>query len=71
MKRLQAKGLGSNKRHAEPITEQEEDKLWEMGLLGDHSPQVLLDTMIFYNGLYFALRSGREHRQLRLRPCQI
>ena len=71
MKRLQAKGLGSNKRQAEPITEQEEDKLWEMGLLGDHCPQVLLDTMIFYNGLYFVLRSGREHRQLRLRPRQI
>ena len=35
MKHLQAIGLGSNKRHAEPITEQEEDKLWEMGLLGD------------------------------------
>ena len=65
MKRLQAKGLGSNKRQAEPITEQEEDKLWEIGLLGDHCPQV------YYNGLYFALRSGREHRQLRLRPCQI
>jgi len=27
--------------------------------------------MIFCNGLYFALRSGREHRQLRLCPCQI
>ena len=71
MKRLQAKGLGSNKRQAEPITEQEEDTLWEMGLLGDHCPQVLLDTMIFYNGLYLDLRSGKEHRQLRLGPCQI
>ena len=71
MKRLQSKGLGAKKRQAEPIADHEEERLWEMGLLGDHCPQALLDTMIFYNGIYFALRSGREHRQLRLRPCQI
>ena len=27
--------------------------------------------MLFMNGLYFALRSGQEHRQLRFNPCQI
>ena len=70
MKRLQSKGLGSQKRQAEQITQQEEETLWQKGLLGDKDPQTLLDT-IFYNGLYFALRSGREHRQLWLRPCQI
>ncbi len=71
MKHFQSKGLGTNKRRAEPISQAEKGRLWEMGLLGDHSPQALLDTMILYNGLYFALRSGREHRQLRIRPCQI
>ena len=48
-----------------------EDSLWVKGLLGDHTSQTLLDTIIFYNGYYFALRSGREHRQLRHNPCQI
>ena len=71
MKRLQSKGLGSNKRQAEPLSQQEEEILWQKALLGDITPQTLLDTMIFCNGLYFALRSGREHRQLWLRPCQI
>jgi len=59
MKRLQQEGVGSIKRQAETLSEAEEDNLWAMGLLGDHSPQTLLDTMVFYTGYYFALRSGR------------
>ena len=27
--------------------------------------------MVFMCGLYFTLRSGQEHRQLRFQPCQI
>ena len=71
MKWLQFKGLGSNHKQAEPLTVQEE--LWEKKktILGDNSPESLLNTIIFMNGLYFALRSGDEHRQLRHNHCQI
>lgn len=69
-KRLQQLEIGSTKKQAETLTDTKEDSLWEKGLLGDHTPQTLLDT-IFYNGYYFALRSGKEHRQLRRNPCQI
>ena len=70
MKWLQSKGAGSHKRQAEVLTE-EEETLWTKGLLGDSSSQTLLDTMVFYSGLYFALRSGKEHCQLCSHPCQI
>ena len=71
MKRLQSAGVGTMKRQAEPLTLEEEELLWEKRVLGDHSPKALLNSMMFMNGLYFALRSGAEHRQLRYKPCQI
>ena len=71
MKRLQQQGLGSKKKKAEPLTDKEEDILWSKGILGDHTPQALLNTMVYCNGIYFALRSGKEHRELRFSSCQI
>ena len=71
MKRLQAKGIGSVHKKAEAFTMDEEEQLWEKKILGDHSPETLLNTIIYMNGLYFALRSGSEHRNLRHNPCQI
>ena len=71
MKRLQRSGLGSKKKKAEPITPEEEEIMWKKGILGESTPQALVDTMLYMSGLYFALRSGEEHRQLRFHQCQI
>ena len=75
MKHLQAPGKGTKKKQAKPFTKpltiQEEEILWQIGVLGDHTLQVLLDTIIFMNGLNFALCSGKEHHQLRISPPQI
>ena len=65
MKRLQSAGLGSERKQAEPLTLEEEEMLWQKKILGDHNPKTLLNTIMFLSGLYFALRSGGEHRQLR------
>ena len=71
MKRLQSSGLGSQKRKAQLLSLEEEELLWRKGLLGDGNPQALVGTMVVMNGIYFALRSGSEYRQLRPDPCQI
>ena len=62
MKRLQASGLGRMQRKAEVITFENEEIMWKKRILDDDNPQSLLDTMLFMNGLYFALHGGNEHR---------
>ena len=65
MKRLTNIGVGSTVKQAEPLCEDQEQKLWNLGLLGEDSPSVLLNTMVFLIGKDFSLRSGREHRNLK------
>ena len=38
MKRLQQQGVGSVRRQAETLSEDEEDSLWAKGLLDDNNP---------------------------------
>ena len=39
--------------------------------VGDSSPQVLLDTMVYCCGVYFALRSEQEHRSLKMNQIEL
>ena len=71
MKRQNARGKYIEKRKASVISIEMEERLWEKGLLCDHSPRALVDTLVYLNGLYFVLRSGDEHRRLRHESCQI
>jgi len=64
-------GLGVNHRQTAVITTDMENELWDRELLGDHSPQVLLDTMVYIVGRHFALRGRDELRRLRFNPPQI
>ena len=56
MKRLKSTG-----KQAEALFEEDEEKLWQAKVLGDHSPQALLNTMKYMNGVYFALGSGAKY----------
>ena len=71
MRQLRRQGLGAKLKKAEPLPNDDEDVFWQKGALGDHTPQCLLDTLIFYIGMNFVLRSGDEHCHLRFHPFQI
>ena len=58
-------------KKAEIFTEEHKDTLWKQGLLGNKHPQQPHNTLIYYIGFNFALRSGMEHRRLRYYPSRI
>ena len=64
-------GPGKDKQNHAVTEEGEEEELWKTGQLGDHSPQALVYTMLSINGIYYALRSGSEHCDLRHDPPQL
>ena len=68
LKQLNRTGKYVEKKKAGVITVEMEEKLWQSGLLGDHSPQVLIDTVVYLIDMNFAPRSGEEHRHLRHFP---
>ena len=58
MKELQASGKYMLKKE-QPITIEHEDILWEMGLLGDHSLQALIDTLCLLYRHVFCVEKWR------------
>lgn len=67
MKNATFQGIGKDSKRTdrEGITLQDEKLMWEKGLLGYFTAKSLLDTIYFYNGKLFGLRS-KEHRNLRI-----
>ncbi|TRY76975.1 hypothetical protein TCAL_11562 [Tigriopus californicus] len=46
------------------VTRIEEEHLWESKQLGAHSPQTLLNTMIYFHTKYFMLKTVDQHKKL-------
>ena len=46
------------------VTRIEEEHLWESKQLGAHSPQVLLNTLIYFNAKYFMMKTLDDHSKL-------
>ena len=67
---MHQKGLGTSINHTEALTEDDERKLWDRGVLNVDTPTGLLNCVFFYNGKNFCLRGGEEHRNLKLSQFQ-
>ena len=55
---------------AEPISNEDEELLWKRGILGDSNPEQLVNTLLYLNGVHFALRAADEHENLKVN-CQF
>ena len=58
---LHRMGVGTKRKQAEVVSYDEENQLWETGVLCSDTPGGLLRAVFYYNGLNFILRGGQEH----------
>ena len=70
-KRLLSEGIGAEKKQARVVTIEEENELWDKGVMGWHSPKPLFNAVFFYCGMLFCLRGGSEHRQLKISQFEV
>ena len=66
---LRQSGIGANPQKAAAISKEEENILWETGILSCSMPKSLQRAVFFYMGKDFCLRGGEEQRQLK--PSQL
>ena len=69
-RKLHENGIGAKVKHAEVITKDEENQLWDSGVIGIDSPRSLQNAVSYYNGKNFCLRGGEECRQLKISQIQ-
>ncbi len=67
---LHSEGIGRQVKHTETISVEEENQLWERGVLDCKTPRGLLNAVFYTIGKMFCLRGGQEHRALKLSQLQ-
>ncbi len=64
MKICTKEGLCKPVQQADIIILEQEDILWQSGILGKDKPEQLLNTLIYVLDVNLALRAGKEHHSL-------
>ena len=68
MKERALQNIGMVKKQAQLIPLSFEQTMWDKGVLGEHEPEILRDTVLFLVGINCGLRAGDEHHDLRRMP---
>ena len=61
MKELTSQGLGVKTERSDPVTKEDEGKLWASGVFNMNTAEGLSNAVFFYNGKTFRLRGYQEH----------
>ena len=63
---LHVRGIGAETRPTEAFSKDDEEKLWNSGVLGSNNPKSLLHAVFYLNGKNFCLRGGEEQQNLKI-----
>lgn len=66
MRDLTTRGVGNGRKTADPVTDEDETKLWSSGAFSVSDADGLLRAVYYYNCKAFGLRARDEHRKLTL-----
>ena len=64
MKEQAQLNVGTITKRADLITYETEEILWQCGILGEHTPDILRDTVLYLLGVNVTLHAGDEHYNL-------
>lgn len=64
MKWLTSQGYGCDTKQADPISEEQENSLWQSGTFNLETSSGILNAVFFYNCKLFGLRGRDEHYNL-------
>ena len=65
-RQLREEGVGAESQQTPTIAIEEENLLWDEGILNTSTPKGLFRAVLYYNGKNFVLRGGQEHRELQI-----
>ena len=68
---LRENGKGKKSRKADPLTAEEEEILWNTGVLGSDNPKSLNHTVFYTISQNFGTRGRQEHHQFELSICVL